>query len=729
MSSALNASPTLRQITFRINGMDCAEEATILRRELSGLRGVQEMAFDVVNAKMVLQVAELPGIEQAVREAVARTGMQAQPWTEAREESLWERHSRPVLAWVSGLALLIAMIDSGRDAEHFLLGLLAHQAHEGSLPLHRILLFTISILAGLWYSLPKAFASVRRGRADMNVLMVISVVGAIILSEWPEAATVAFLFALANLAESWSMGRARKAVQALLHLSPKEASVVHGDHQHAVKVENLRVGQLVLVRPGERIPTDGVVTNGRSAVDQALMTGESVPALKETGDEVFAGTINGDGALTVRVTRPHHDTTLARIVRMVEDSQRRRTQSEQWVERFASYYTPIMIGIAILTAVVPPLLNFGSWTDWFYRSMVILLTSCPCALVISTPVTMVSALTSAARKGLLVKGGMFLEVAAQVRAIAFDKTGVLTGGEPTVQQVVVLNGQDPREVVGRIAALELHSEHPLARAVVHYAERQKIPILTPELVEAMPGRGSAGVVAGEKLWVGSRRLLQEKGSADTEALQAYERISGQGQTVVVCGSGDRAIALLGITDTPRPEAQRALESLRGMGIRHIEMITGDHQQAAQAVARALPIDQARWELLPEDKAMRVGELERQFGPAAMVGDGINDTQALASASLGIALGAKATDVALETADVVMMGNDLRQLPQLFRHARRALSVVQQNVWFALATKAIFLAMASLGYATLWMAVAADMGATFLVTLNGLRLLRAEPVRD
>lgn len=708
-----------KRASFRINGMDCAEEVALLRRELSHVAGITDLTFDVVRAKMTVEY-QAPAGEEGIQEAVARTGMRAEAWSDARKESWWDRNGRAALAWLSGLALVAALLDAAMETGDFVGSFLAHQHHAGEVEWHRVGLFGMAVMAGLWTSLPKALASLRAGRADMNVLMVISIAGAIVLNEWPEAATVAFLFSMANLLESWSMGRARKAVQALLDLSPKEAAVVHGDHTHRVAVEALRVGQMIAVTPGERIPTDGVIAQGRSTVDQALLTGESVPVRKEEGDEVYAGTMNVDGALVVRVRRPHSDTTLARIQRMVEDSQRRRTASEQWVERFAAVYTPVMIGLAVAVAVFPPVLGFGAWGEWFYRSMVILLTSCPCALVISTPVTMVSALTSAARRGVLVKGGIFLEVAARVKAVAFDKTGVLTSGEPEVKEFVALNGDTAAALVAQAAGMASRSEHPLARAVVRHAERQGLVPVAMEVVEALPGRGT---VAGD-YWMGSSRLAAERTGA---ARQELESIEERGLTLVAYGRDREVLALAGIEDPVRPEAAGVLERLKHLGIQRVEMLTGDHEQAARKAAAELRLDGVEFHLLPEEKEARVAALERDFGPAAMVGDGINDTQAIARASLGVALGKRATDVALETADAVLMGNDLRQLTFLFRHAKRALAVVQQNVVLAISLKAIFLVMAALGQATLWMAVAADMGATFLVTLNALRLLRAEKI--
>lgn len=705
--------------------MDCAEEISLLRRTLSRHKGIFDLTFDVLKAKMTVEFETSMTSEAAITEAIATTGMKAAPWVDApaRGETLWDRKGRQIMAAVSGASLLAGFIIHGLSSGSLLLALLAHgEGETATLP--AILCFVAAMATGIWFAAPKAWASLRNHRADMNVLMSISLVGAVVLREWSEAATVAFLFALANLLESYSMAKARKAITGLLQIAPTEALVKHGDHEHRTPVDKVKLGAVIVVKPGEKIPCDGEVIAGRSSIDQAILTGESVPVAKTVGDPVFAGTINGEGALDIRTTRPASDTTISRILRMVEESQQRRAPMEQWVERFARYYTPLMIVLAMVVAVAPPLVMGGAWNRWFYQSMVILLISCPCALVISTPVSIVAALTSAARLGVLIKGGTFLEVAAHLKAVAFDKTGVLTLGSPEVEALVPLNGHTAEQALRSMASLEERSEHPLARAIVRHARQNGLTFHPAGEVEALPGVGARGEVGGEEFWIGSPTLIAEQKLGTEEAVRQLERIEAQGQTVVACGNDKTVFALLGLVDKVRPEAAKAVADLKALGVERLVMLTGDHERAAALAARQTGVDGYQAELLPDEKAAKVKEEMKTHGVVAMVGDGINDTAAMATASIGIALGSKSTDLALETADVVLMSDDLRLLPFLVRHSRRTLRVIQQNVGFAILTKAVFLGLALVGAATLWMAIAADMGATLVVTFNGLRLLRS-----
>jgi Cd2+/Zn2+-exporting ATPase len=550
--------------------MDCAEEVSLLRRDLSGLAGVRDLQFDVLNAKMRVEFDARKTSVAAVQARIAALGMSSEPWKEeAPKRGYWERSGRAVMTAISGLALLAAVIDDAVASGNAWLAFLTQGEAGSEAGAVRLALYATAIVAGVWYTAPKAWQSLRSRRADMNVLLGVSVAGALTLGEYSEAATVCFLYALAGLLESWSLSKARDQIQSLLEKAPAAALVRHGDHEHRVATERLTAGMVVVVQAGERIPCDGIVEEGESEVDQALLTGESVAVSKGVGDEVLAGTMNGDGVLVVRITRAAGDTTLGRVLRMVEESQNRRAPVEQWIEKFARYYTPAMIALG-LTVAVGPALIWGNWQHWFYQGMVVLLISCPCALVISTPVTLIAALTSAARRGVLVKGGTFLEATARLKAIAFDSE-----------------------------------------------------------------------------------------------CAAVREVAGISRVVVFEGVGE------------------------------------------------------------EEMAARVAEIERGEGPAAMVGCGLRDMEAMGAASVGIAIGPKGTDAALERADVVLMGEGLQQLPFLLRHARRALQVIQQNIGIALAMKAGFLAMAAMGSATLWMAILADTGATLIVVFNGLRLLRAK----
>jgi Cd2+/Zn2+-exporting ATPase len=557
----------------------------------------------------------------------------------------------------------------------------------------------------------------------MNVLVCVSILGAGYLGDWSEGASLAFLFSLAGLLEVWSLERARNAVSALIQVAPAEATVVHDHGEHRMAIDRVAVGERVRIRPGERIPCDGDVLSGGSSVDQALITGESVPIWKESGDPVFAGTMNTEGSLDIRVTKASEDTTLARIVRMVSDSGARRSPSEHFVERFSRIYTPVVMIFAMLVAVLPPLFFGGDWAHWFYQGMVILLISCPCALVISTPVSVVAALAAAAHDGILVKGGVFLEQMAGLRAIAFDKTGVLTRGEPTVDRFIALGGRTENDVLQMLVSLEGQSEHPLARAIVKYSAALGIvPQSTGEFY-VLRGLGAEAEIGDQAFWAGSHRMLLSKGLDTEDTRRLAADLHEDGRTAVFFGTDQEVWGIAGLADPLRAEAPGAVHSLRSLGVELLVMLTGDNDRAAQAAARSAGLDDAKGELLPEDKAMQIVKLQSDYGKVAMVGDGVNDAQALAAADVGIALGRRATDVALETADVVLMSDDLRKIPLLLKHARRTAHVIRQNVVFALALKAVFLVVALLGLATLWMAVAADMGATLLVTLNGLRLMR------
>ncbi len=661
---------------------------------------------------------------EQIQKSVSGTGLKCEPWqdTASREETPFERHGKVALASLSGLALLAAMIWRGITSGDFLTALLAHEHGGHHMDKPAVVLCLIAIAAGAWFILPKAWYSFRRYEPDMNALVVVSLIGAAYLGEWIEGATLSFLFALAALLETYSLARARNAVTALMQFAPGEASVVHGDHEHKVPVAHLKVGSVARVRPGERVPCDGEVISGASDVNQAMITGEAMPAHKSLGDAVYAGTMNGDGVLDVRASRAASDTTLARIVRMVEGVQHRRAPSEQFVEKFSRVYTPLMMLLALLVAITPPLLMGKDWGHWFYQGMVILLISCPCALVISTPVSIVAALASAARQGVLVKGGAFLEVAAGLKAIAFDKTGVLTTGEPEVRSLIPMNGFTREQVLPRLAALESHSSHPMARAITRYAKEQGFGAAAVEHFQTIQGKGAQAEVDGEKFWVGSLRLMGEKG-LDTKDLVARLGVHDQ-SSVVACGTDRQAWAVIAVTDTARPDAREAIAELRRLGIASVTMLTGDNRAAARQIAAEVGVDEVLAELLPEDKATAVAGLKQTHGQVAMVGDGINDAQAMAASSLGVAVAQAGMDVVIEAADVVLISGGLRKLAFLLRHARRTAAVIKQNIAIALALKVVFLVLAFLGLATLWMAVAADMGATLLVTFNGLRLLRA-----
>ena len=692
---------------FKIEGMDCHEEVAILERTLKRLSGVESLEADVGGGRLRVTHDAARVSAGRIAEAVSQTGMRA--WLEHEEPRPASSAAglRERLVWVSGIALA-----AGLSA-----GFVAAAAPFAGLA------FAVSIVSGGVHTSRRAWASLRARVLDINVLMLVAVAGAIALGEWSEGASVVFLFALAQLLESRAMERARGAIRALMDLSPVEALVRRNGREQRMAVEEVAVGDVIVVRPGEKIPLDGCVVAGESHINQAPVTGESLPVEKTPGAEVFAGTINGRGALDVEVTRLHRDSTLARIVHLVERAQAQRAPSQTFVDRFARVYTPAVLALAVLVATVVPFVLGGAWSDWIYRALVLLVISCPCALVISTPVSIVSALAAAARKGVLIKGGARLERLAAVRCVAFDKTGTLTHGRLRVVDVTAANGGGAPEVLRLAAALESRSEHPIGRAIVERAEEERLAFAAPEGFQALPGLGAEGYVGGQRIVVGSHRLFDERGLCSPEVHVQLESLTAAGGSAVLVARGPETVGVISVADEPREAARAVVEMVRRQGIEHVVLLTGDHEAAARDLAASLAITDFRASLLPEDKVSAVEELRRRYGALAMVGDGVNDAPALATADVGIAMGVAGTDAALETADVALMADELAKIPFAIRLSRAASRNIRMNIAFSLGLKAAFLVLAFAGVATLWMAVVADMGASLLVIANALRLLR------
>jgi Cd2+/Zn2+-exporting ATPase len=694
---------------FRVDGMDCREEVAILERRLKNLPGLEDMVPDLVGQRLRVRYDAAKLSTSSIVEAVAQTGMRA-----------WLEHEHPVGHTAAATARQMLVVGSGAAlaigmALEFLGGpdLIARAA------------FLTAVLTGGLYTARRAWAATRVLSLDINVLMLVAVIGAIIIGEWSEAATVTFLFAFAQILEARSMDRARNAIRALMDLTPPEALVRRDGTEQRVRVEDARLGDVLLVKPGEKIPLDGVVVSGSSPVNQAPITGESLPVEKTAGHEVYAGTINGHGALDVRVTHLRQDTTLARIISLVELAQSQRAPSQAFVERFARYYTPAVIAVAILISVVPPLMFAEPFGTWFYRALVLLVISCPCALVISTPVSVVSAIAAAARQGVLIKGGAHLERIGAVRCVAFDKTGTLTKGLPHVVDVIPLNGSAIGDILEIAASLEARSEHPVGRAILARAVEHGVVWAEGTEFRSIPGRGAEAIVCGQPALIGNHRLIDERALCTPDLHRQLDALAASGRTAVLVARQGKPLGIIALADRIRESSSDAIDMLRRHGVLHVVMLTGDNHASAAALAKDLGVDEARSELLPHDKVEAVRALREKYGTVAMVGDGVNDAPALAAADVGIAMGVAGTDAALETADIALMADELLKIPFAVRLGRATLRNIKANVTLSLGLKAIFLALAIIGTATLWMAVLADMGASLLVIANGMRLLRAD----
>lgn len=712
--------------SFQVSGLDCAEEVAILNRVVGPkVGGNEHLAFDVINGRMtILDTAKQLGDEEVVQ-LVADTGMSAKPWDTGNaavdQAAHLARQKRfTVLSggfWSAGF--FWHAVETGMSGA---LGLFSGHG-DISMPLGEAGLFTIAILFGVWLVAPKAWSSAKRFSPDMNLLMVVAVAGAIGLGEFFEAATVAFFFSLSLYLESWSVGRARNAVSALLDLAPPTARVIRPDgSEETVPAAEVAVGDRFVVRGGDRIPLDGEVTDGAGAVDQAPITGESALVPKEPGDEVYAGTINGEGTLTVRAIKVASDTVLAKIIRMVGDAHTKRAPVEQWVAKFARIYTPIVMVLAIAIALAPPLVLGGAWDYWFYNALVLLVIACPCALVISTPVSIVAAMTASARAGVLIKGGAYVEAPGRTTALAMDKTGTITEGEPEVAAVHPLGAASERDLMTLAAGLEARSSHPLARAILARAEADGVKVVAAEDTRTVPGRGLEGRAGGRDIWLGSDRFAKEKGFGSAIPKDLRDAIEGAGSTLVAVGDETGVTGILELRDRIRPDAGGVVARLHAQGVNTIIMLTGDNERTANAVAAEVGIDEVRAELLPEDKVTAIEQLVESHDMVAMIGDGVNDAPAMARAHYAIAMGAVGSDAAIETADIALMADDIGKVPWLIGHSRRAMAIIRQNIGISLATKAIFVGLTAFGMASMWGAIAADVGVSLLVVANALRLL-------
>ena len=698
--------------------MDCASEEGEIRRALEPVAGIRLLRFQL-GARTLTIDADPKDLHQAL-EAIRKAGFDPKPLTptapheDAGEGAHDHDHDHGFEVGIRRMGAALGMAIAAEAVSFFAPDLLIWK-------LAGMVIAAIAIwLAGL-DTYTKGLKALRQGRLNINALMTVAVTGAFVIGQWPEAAMVMALYAIAELIEARAVDRARNAIKGLMALAPDEAEVKQPDGRWKRQAsKTIAIEAMVRIKPGERVPLDGLVTSGSSAVDQASVTGESIPVDKAVGDPVFAGTVNQTGSLVIRVTAAANDSTLARIIHAVEQAQGTRAPTQRFVDRFAAIYTPAVFGIALAVAVLMPLLADLTWMQAAYKALVLLVIACPCALVISTPVTVVSGLAAAVRKGILIKGGIYLEQARQIKAVALDKTGTITQGKPRMVHWEALSwsvGDLDPAIVG--ASLAARSDHPVSKAIAKSLAGERLDV---EAFEALVGKGVQGSLQGQRFVLGNHRLIHDQGLCSVELEAKLAEHEALGRTITLLAAENRVLALFAVADTLKDSSTQAVAELNEMGVKTV-MLTGDNPATARAIAAQAGIADARGDLLPQDKQAAISELQRTHGMTAMVGDGINDAPSLAQADIGFAMGGAGTDIAMEAADVIIMNDDLRRLASTIRLSRKTHAVLWQNIALALGIKAVFLVLAVFGSATMWMAVFADMGASLLVVANGLRLLR------
>lgn len=704
------ATPTKQE--YRLQNLSCASCAAKFEKNVKAIPEVEDAQVNFGASKITV-VGNI-SVNQ-IEEAGAFDGIKvSQSAVRAVEKSIpFYRKKENILAGVSLFFVILGYL------------FVSIQGETNPIP---IAMFIIAILVGGMGIFKTGFRNLARFEFDMKTLMTIAIIGAAIIGEWEEAAVVVFLFAVSEALEAYSMDKARQSIRGLMDIAPPTAIIkrAHGEHFHELELrtEDIEIGDILIVKPGQKIAMDGIVISGLSAVNQAAITGESIPVNKTVNDEVFAGTLNEEGALEVRVTKRVEDTTIAKIIHLVEEAQAEKAPSQQFVDRFAKYYTPAIIIIAFLVAIIPPLF-MGDWQHWIYQGLAVLVVGCPCALVVSTPVAIVTAIGNAARQGVLIKGGIHLEQLGHIEAVAFDKTGTLTEGQPAVTDIVTMEGWSEDYVLQLVAAVEKQSQHPLAKAILNRLHDKNLSELVPTDFQSVTGKGAFATVDQQITYVGSMKWASTLGSIDKNIDNQVKKLQEQGKTVVAAVSKSQLIGLIGIADQLRHESKDVLLKLKALKVKHMVMLTGDAEPTAQAIATSLQVTDVRAGLLPEEKLMAIKDLRAQFGAVAMVGDGVNDAPALATANVGIAMGGAGTDAALETADIALMGDDLTKLPYTIALSRKTLRIIKENIIFALALKLIALLLVIPGWLTLWIAIFADMGATLLVVFNSLRLIKAK----
>jgi len=697
--------------TYRVQGFTCANCAAKFENNVKALPGVQDAKVNFGASKITIWgTTTIEELEKAG--AFENLKIREDKEKAVKREPFWKQKEN-IKVYISAVLLVISWFLGKQYGEEHFFATIGYAA---------------AILIGGYSLFIKGFKNLVRLNFDMNTLMTVAILGAAAIGEWGEGATVVILFAISEALERYSMDKARQSIESLMDIAPKEALIRRGNEEMMVPVDDIQVGDIMIVKPGQKLAMDGIIIKGTSTLNQAAITGESVPVAKTVGDEVFAGTLNEEGLLEVKVTKRVEDTTLSKIIHLVEEAQAERAPSQAFVDRFAKYYTPAIIIFALLLAVIPPLFMGADWSEWIYRGLAVLVVGCPCALVISTPVAIVTAIGNAAKNGVLIKGGIYLEEAGSLKVIAFDKTGTLTKGVPSVTDVVTYNG-DENELMTITAAIEKGSQHPLASAIIRKAEEDGLNFndLSVEEFQSITGKGVKARVNNEMYYVGSPGLFEEllPNGIQSEIKEQITTLQTQGKTVMALGTEKEILALIAVADEIRESSKEVIRKLHQVGIEKTVMLTGDNQRTAEAIGKQVGVSDIKADLLPEDKLNFIKELRDKHQSVAMVGDGVNDAPALAASTVGVAMGGAGTDTALETADIVLMSDDLSKLPYTIKLSRKALAIIKQNITFSLGIKALALLLIVPGWLTLWLAIFADMGATLIVTLNSMRLLKVK----
>ncbi|STO36634.1 Probable cadmium-transporting ATPase [[Flavobacterium] thermophilum] len=697
--------------TYRVQGFTCANCAAKFENNVKSLPGVQDAKVNFGASKItVWGTTTIEELEKAG--AFENLKVREDKEKSVKREPFWKQKEN-IKVYISAVLLVISWFLGKQYGEEHIFATIGYAA---------------AILIGGYSLFIKGFKNLVRLNFDMNTLMTVAILGAAAIGEWGEGATVVILFAISEALERYSMDKARQSIESLMDIAPKEALIRRGNEEMMVPVDDIQVGDIMIVKPGQKLAMDGIVIKGTSTLNQAAITGESVPVTKTVGDEVFAGTLNEEGLLEVKVTKRVEDTTLSKIIHLVEEAQAERAPSQAFVDRFAKYYTPAIIIFALLLAVIPPLFMGADWSEWIYRGLAVLVVGCPCALVISTPVSIVTAIGNAAKNGVLIKGGIYLEEAGNLKVIAFDKTGTLTKGIPSVTDVVTYNGNE-NELMTITAAIEKGSQHPLASAIIRKAEEDGLNFndVSVEEFQSITGKGVKAKVNNAMYYVGSPGLFEEllPNGIQSEIKEQITTLQTQGKTVMILGTEKEILALIAVADEIRESSKEVIRKLHQVGIEKTVMLTGDNQRTAEAIGKQVGVSDIKADLLPEDKLNFIKELRDKYRSVAMVGDGVNDAPALAASTVGVAMGGAGTDTALETADIALMSDDLSKLPYTIKLSRKALAIIKQNITFSLGIKALALLLIVPGWLTLWLAVFADMGATLIVTLNSMRLLKVK----